>query len=56
MDQYITDEDLSESGVKVDVPFRNTNDEGVKSNKCNQCDYASSTAGDLRSYLKTFRH
>ena len=29
---------------------------GQKSNKCNQCDDASSTAGDLRRHLKTFRH
>ena len=26
---------------------------GEKSNKCNQCDYASSRAGDLRAHLKT---
>ena len=26
---------------------------GEKSNKCNQCDYASSRAGDLRRHLKT---
>jgi len=26
---------------------------GEKSNKCNQCDYASSEAGDLRRHLKT---
>ena len=25
----------------------------IKSNKCNQCDYASSRAGDLRQHLKT---
>ena len=25
---------------------------GEKSNKCNQCDYASSEAGDLRKHLK----
>ena len=26
---------------------------GEKSNKCKQCDYASSQAGDLRTHLKT---
>ena len=26
---------------------------GEKSNKCNQCDFASSRAGDLRRHLKT---
>ena len=26
---------------------------GEKSNKCNQCDYASSNAGNLRTHLKT---
>merc|ERR1712218_523936 len=25
----------------------------IKSNKCNQCDYASSRAGHLRTHLKT---
>ena len=25
----------------------------IKPNKCNQCDYASSRAGDLRTHLKT---
>ena len=47
MDQDLTDNDFSE-----DVPFRNTNNEGVKSNKCNQCNFASSQLGDLRKHMK----
>ena len=35
MDQNFIDDDFSESGVNVDVPLRNTNNEGEKSNKCN---------------------
>ena len=27
---------------------------GIKSNKCNQCEYASSEAADLRTHLKTY--
>ena len=53
MDQDLIDDDLSESGVNVDVPLRNTNNEREKSNKCNQCDYASSSPGNLRSHLIT---
>ena len=45
-------DDFSENSVNVDIPLRNTNDEGEKSNKCNQCDYASSQAGHLRKHLK----
>ena len=51
MGQDLIDDDFS--GVNADVPFRNTNNEGVKSNKCNQCDYAPSHAGDIRKHLKT---
>ena len=34
----------------VNQPLR-----GDKSNKCNQCDYATSRSGDLRKHLKTHR-
>ena len=50
MDQDLIDDDFSENGVNEDAPLRNTNNEGVKSNKC---DYASSHAGNLRRHLKT---
>ena len=53
MGQDLIDDDFSESGVNVDVPLRNTNNEVVKSNKCNQCNYASSHAGHFRTHLKT---
>ena len=44
-------QDLSENGVNEDDPLRNTKNEGE--NKCNQCNYASSRAGRLRTHLKT---
>ena len=53
MDQNHLMDDFSENSVNVDIPLRNPNDEGEKSNKCNQCDYASSQAGNLRAHLKT---
>ena len=53
MDPDLINDDLSESGVNVDVPLRNTSNEREKSNKCNQCDYASSSPGNLRRHLKT---
>ena len=37
MDQNLKDGDFLESGV--DIPLRNTNNVGEKSNKCNQCEY-----------------
>ena len=37
---------------KINVAMRN---KAEKSKKCNQCDYASSEAGDLRRRLKTHR-
>ena len=51
MDQNLINDDFYESGVNEDIPLRNTNDE--KSNKCNQCDFASPHAGNLRTHLKT---
>ena len=42
MDQNPTDNDFSESGVNVDILFRNPNNDSEKSNKCNICDYAFS--------------
>ena len=53
MGQDLVDDDFNESGMNEDVPLRNTNNEEVKSNKCNQCNYASSHTGHLRRHLKT---
>ena len=53
MDQNLIDEDFSESCVNENISFRNTNKKGEKSNKCNQCEYASSVKSSLRSHLKT---
>ena len=33
--------------------LKKTTDNVIKSNKCNQCDYASSHTGHLRRHLKT---
>ena len=53
MDQNLADDNFSEIGVNVDTPLRNTNNKGEKSNKCNQCGFASNYAGALRTHLKT---
>ena len=52
MDQNRKVGDFSESGVNVDTPLRNTNNVAEKSNKCNQCDYASSVKSNLKTHLK----
>ena len=46
--QDLVDDDFNESGMNEDVPLRNTNNEEVKSNKCNQCNFASSNTGHLK--------
>ena len=51
MDQNLKDDDFSVSGFNEDIPERNTNNEGEKSNKCNQCEYASSVKSSLRRQL-----
>ena len=43
--------DFVSNGANVKIP-KKTTDNVIKSNKCNQCGYASSRAGDLRQYLK----
>ena len=50
MDQNLMDN--GEKDVNVDNPLRNTNNKGEKSNKCNQCEYASSVKSSLRTHLK----
>ena len=47
------DNNFSKSGVNIDVPLRNENHEGEKSNKCNQNNYASFQPSNLRTHLKT---
>ena len=53
MDRNLKDYDSF--GVNVDIPFRNTNNVREKSNKCNQCNYASSLKSSLKRHLKTHR-
>ena len=43
--------DLLLKGANVKIA-KKTTDNVIKSNKCNQCDYASSQAGNLRQHLK----
>ena len=45
---------LAEKYVNEEVSENETNnDQDMASNKCNQCDFASSQAGGLRRHLKT---
>ena len=48
MDQNLEQRDLGKNTANQ-VPLRETNGR-EKSNKCNQCDYASSRAGHLRTH------
>ena len=41
---------LKDANVKI---LKKNPDNIIKSHKCNQCDYASSRAGNLRTHLKT---
>ena len=53
VDRNLQDDDFVENGVNVDIPLKNTKIVREKSNKCNQCDFASSQAGDLKRHLTT---
>ena len=52
MDQNVNNEYFSDSVVNVALPTENAKNADI-SKKCNQCDYASSDAGNLRRHLKT---
>ena len=52
MDQNLKDDNFIKSGGNVNVPMRTTNNDGEKSNKCNQCEYASSVRSSLKSHLE----
>ena len=51
MDRNLKDYDSFR--VNVDLPFTNTNNVREKSNKCNQCNYASSLKSSLKRHFKT---
>ena len=51
MEQNLENYDLK--GANVKILKKNTDNVIIKSHKCNQCDYASSRAGNLRTHLKT---
>ena len=53
MDQNLIDDHFSKGEVNGDAPLRKSYNEEENSNKCNQCNYVSSCAGDLRGHLKT---
>ena len=40
-------------GLEGDEILNKKTDNDIKSNKCNQCDYASGRAGDLRRHMKS---
>ena len=48
----IENHDLASKDANVKIP-KNMNDNVIKINKCNQCDYVSSHAGNLRTHFKT---
>ena len=39
-------------GLKCEEILKKKTDNAIKSNKCNQCDYASSRADVLRTHMK----
>ena len=51
MDQILAKNDLIKNDANMEVPVRKTNN-GMKLNKCSQCDYVSSYASALRTHLK----
>ena len=52
MEQTIGNADWGETDTNIENPM-STKNNVMKSNKCNQCGYASSQTGDLRKHLKT---
>ena len=52
MEQNLENYDFGLEDADVKIRKKNT-DGGEKPNKCNQCDYASSDASNLRTHLKT---
>ena len=52
MAQNLLDDNFSKSGNTEDVPLCNTRNEEEKSNKCNQCEYATSVKSRLRIHLR----
>ena len=54
MEQNLGNYDFSLNNSNVKTLKKNT-DNVIKSHKCNQCDFASSRAGNLSAHLKTHR-
>ena len=52
MEQDLDNYDFGLKDANITI-LKKTTDNVIKSNKCNQCDYASSRAGHLRTHLKT---
>ena len=53
MEQNLENYDFDLKDADVKILKKNTDNVIIKSHKCNQCDYASSRAGNLRTHLKT---
>ena len=54
MDVNLENHNLDEQNVRTKAPKIVTKrSKDKRSNKCNQCEYASSQAGNLRTHLKT---
>ena len=51
MDQNLGQHKSSKSKANLKIPITEIKN-GEKSNKCNQCDFASSSASSLRNHLK----
>ena len=51
IDQILAIDDLIENDTNMEVPMRKTKN-GMKLNKCSQCDYVSSNASALKTHLK----
>ena len=52
MDQHLENYDSSKYDNNIKAPMRVTKS-SKRSKKCNQCNYGSSHAGNLRTHLKT---
>ena len=52
MDQHPEDDEFGKSRANEAISLRSTNNEGDKSNRCNQCEYASSVKSSLKNHIK----
>ena len=55
MEHTLANHDFGKKDVNEDIAIKKTSNDMV-SNKCSQCNYASSHAGYLRQHLKTYQN